>query len=73
MRTKSMRIISAQAERIMKAAENNPHNERRGNIAFALSLRYGDRIIKHFGGYKSEPEFYRLYDMQAPRKVYAGY
>ena len=66
-------MISAQAERIMEEAKNDPRNERRCNIAFALSLRYGNQIINHFGGYNSESEFYRLFDMQAPRNIYAGY
>lgn len=68
-----MRTISEQADRIMKAAENTPHNERRSNMAFHLKMENGQRIIDHFGGYKSEPEFYRLYDMQVSREVYAGY
>lgn len=67
MKTKSMRTINEQLERL------DDSNERRNNIICAIARKYVENIINHFGGYKDEIEFIQIYHKEVAREIYAGY
>lgn len=59
--------ICRQVERI------DDTDEKRNCIICGIARRYADNIINHFGGFKNEDEFARIYHHKVPRAIYAGY